>query len=155
MDYPVPHPSFIQHQLTVRTGSLWTGTQLLYDGTPLTRNKLSYAALDDAGHATTLKLKIGIGDPVPMLLINNETVRLAPPLTVSERVWICLPLLLLFLGGALGGLVGATAAYFNSHVFRSKRGTFAKYALSGLVSAGSIVAFLILATLLRAFFGWR
>ena len=50
---------------------------------------------------------------------------------------------LIAVGGALGGLVGGFAVYTNIRVFRRDRGVASRYALTGLISLGSVVGFVI------------
>jgi len=63
------------------------------------------------------------------VVIGDETVLLARPLAWYEYVWVGLPVLLVFAGGALGALVGVVATYTSARIFRSDRGAFAKYVL--------------------------
>lgn len=66
-----------------------------------------------------------------------------------------MPLLLFFAGGAIGALVGMVAANANSVIFRSGRSGLARYGLTALVTLGAVVAFVVLATLLRLLLtGW-
>lgn len=51
-----------------------------------------------------------------------------------EYLWAGLPLLLVLVGGAIGGLVGATAANYNVKLFRSDTPKVTKYVLTGLIS---------------------
>jgi len=78
------------------------------------------------------------------VVIGDETVLLARPLAWYEYVWVGLPVLLVFAGGALGALVGVVATYTSARIFRSDRGAFAKYVLTGLVSVLALVVFLVL-----------
>ena len=52
-------------------------------------------------------------------------------------------------GGVLGAVVGLTAAYASSRIFRSDRKTPAKYAPTGLVSLAAVAVFFVLAVALQ------
>jgi hypothetical protein len=80
---------------------------------------------------------------VPKLLVENKVINVAKPLAWYEWVWNCLPVVLLFGGGALGGLFGALAIVFNLNVFRSQQNTWLKYLVTGLISFSAMVAYLI------------
>jgi hypothetical protein len=55
-----------------------------------------------------------------------------------------LPILLVFTGGAVGGFCGGAAAMTSSRVFRSDLNDGTKYALTGLVSVASLIAYFII-----------
>ena len=56
-------------------------------------------------------------------------------------MWIALPILLLFVGGALGGIVGALGLTTNARIVRSKMNGLAKFALTAAVSVFVTAAF--------------
>jgi hypothetical protein len=92
-------------------------------------------------------------DPVPTLKIDGEAVNLLEPLQWYEYAWSGLPILLVFAGGALGGLVGGVATMANGRLFRSERGQIAKYGLAGLITAAAVMVFFVLAVALRVTIG--
>jgi hypothetical protein len=55
---------------------------------------------------------------------------------------------LVFMGGALGGLCGGAAAGINVKIFNSARSAKFKYAVSLLVSLGGVAAYLLAAVVL-------
>jgi hypothetical protein len=80
-------------------------------------------------------------DPIPTLSINDQLVGLAEPLQWYEYGWSGLPMLLVFVGGALGGLVGGYATVVNGRIFRSDRSVTAKYGLAGAVTVSGVLIF--------------
>ncbi|MGP1665588.1 MAG: hypothetical protein ACTS5I_06690 [Rhodanobacter sp.] len=73
-------------------------------------------------------------------------------LTLLEYVWSCWPLIMAFVGGALGGLCGGVAAAVSIKIFNSSRDPRSKYTLSFLVSLASVALYLLaVAALLFAF----
>jgi hypothetical protein len=146
MRIPVPHPGFKTRALEVEAAGLWRGARLLLDGQPLALKSGKGSARDDAGVERTVELKKGLIDPVPELSVGGEPVLLARPLAWHEYAWMGAPVLLMFMGGALGGGIGFGALCWSARIFRGPRGAPAKYALSALVSAGAVTAFLIAAT---------
>ena len=64
-------------------------------------------------------------------------------------VWSGLPLVLLFMGGALGGGLGAAAMTLNGRIFRANIHTGLKFAFTGLISLMATFGFLALAIIIN------
>jgi hypothetical protein len=149
MEYPVPHRFFERQRLTVRAAGLFRGAALLLDGRPVRRQMGKYVLKDDAGNDTAIRLTVNPVDPIPVVRIGSEAIRLAPALIWYEYVWIGIPALLIFVGGALGGALGFAAAYSNSRVFRGGRDTGSKYLLTGLTTVAALLIFVVLAVCIQ------
>ena len=80
---------------------------------------------------------------VPKLVVENKSINVVKPLAWYEWVWNGWPVVLLFGGGALGGLFGALAIVINLNVFRSQQNTGLKYLLTGLISFSALIAYII------------
>jgi len=80
---------------------------------------------------------------VPKLVVEDKLINVAKPLAWYEWVWNGWPVVLLFGGGALGGLFGALAIVINLNVFRSQQNTGLKYLLTGLISFSALIAYII------------
>ena len=149
MEYRVSHPFFKRQKLTVRTAGLFKGAVLLLDGQPMKAKRGKYVIKNDAGDDTSVRIDAVFIDPIPVVKIEAEVVHLAPAFSWYEYVWIGIPVLLVFVGGALGGGLGVAAGYSNTRIFRSDLGTGIKYLLTGLTTAAALVAFLVLATVIQ------
>ncbi len=149
MDFVIAHPGFQRHSLSFRPARLFGSSAVLLDGVPVKRVKGKYIIKNDAGDDVVIQLRPSLIDPVPLVMIGTENVRLVAPLRWFEYAWVGFPVLLVFAGGALGGGIGAFAAFSNSRIFRSERSTAARYALTGLVSLVSLAAFGILAVVIQ------
>lgn len=68
-------------------------------------------------------------------LVGEKTIVVVPNLKTWEYILACLPLIMVFLGGAIGGLFGALFAMTSILVMRNCKNTFVKVLLS-LVFAG-------------------
>jgi len=147
MDYPFEHPDFQGRSLVLRIGR--GPTQLVVDGAEIRGAKGKFSVHDNQGQPRTLKLTTRLLDPIPVVVVDGTKIDLVPPLAWYEYAWMGLPILLVFTGGALGGLFGAAAGYYNTRVFRSDRGTGAKYTVSGLVSLGAVACWLASVTVLQ------
>ena len=81
---------------------------------------------------------------VPKLMVENRVIEVAKPLAWYEWIWNGWPIVLLFGGGALGGLFGALAIVANLAVFRSQQNTLLKYLITGAISMAAVIAYLII-----------
>lgn len=150
MEYSFEHRAFPDRRLAVRSATLLKGAKLLVDGREAEGKGRKFTVRDPQGSEHTITLKGSPFDPIPKVQVDEEPpIELVPALRWYEYLWMGLPLVLIFGGGAIGGACGFVAFYASAHVFRSERGTVAKYALSGVISAVSVVLFLVLATALH------
>jgi hypothetical protein len=81
-------------------------------------------------------------DPAPSIVIDGQTIRTASPLKWHEMLVVGAPLLLVFVGGALGGLLGGVAATFNAKLIRSAQPAVVRYV--GGIALACIAAILYL-----------
>ena len=80
-------------------------------------------------------------------------VNLVEPLKWYQIVWSGLPILLLFIGGAIGALAGLLGFSASARVFRSNLNGVVKYLVSAGVSLLAVVAYYIMATLFLMILG--
>jgi hypothetical protein len=153
MQLEVQDPSFKTQRLSVQTASWLGGPQLLLNGTRAQKTKRRYLVKDDSGAETTIQLNYNFLDPIPKVKIGEKIVELASPLKWYEYVWIGIPFILVFTGGALGGLIGALSANASGKIFRGNRSLLAKYSLSALISFGGLITFIIAVTAFRHLLG--
>lgn len=105
---------------------------------------------DDNGREVVARFKNNFPDTVPQLIIGDQTVRLAEPLAWYQWIWAGAPLILILLGGAIGGAIGALGLTLNTQIMRSDQNPFLRYFLSGLVTVGVFVGWFIIAALLQS-----
>ena len=151
MDLAVGHPTFKNQKLSVRTAGFFSGPKVLLNGVAVKRVKGKYTVKNDIGQEVDVELKSSFVDPIPSVKIGTEFIDLARRLTWYEYAWSGLPIVLLFIGGALGAVVGMVAAFSNTRILRSSRSTTAKYLLTGAMTAAAFVAFFVLATAFHIF----
>ncbi len=147
MRFPLDVPDAAQ-VLTVQTGTWGDNPTLLADSqsVPASKDGLFVVPARTAGQTISVQLKNSLLDTVPVAVVNEQkTVRLLPALKVWDYAWLALPLLILFLlvqGGALGGLIGAVAAYGNVALFRGlqadNKPAPVRYALTFLVTLAAV-----------------
>jgi hypothetical protein len=154
MRLDIEHPEFKTKRLAVETAGWFSGSKLLVNGAIAEKRKGRFTVPSDSGAEVSIELKYNLLDPIPKVKIGDETLELAPPLQWYEYAWIGIPILLVFVGGAIGGLVGAMGARANGRVFRGNHGAPAKYGISALITIGVPVAYIVLATLFRMAVEW-
>jgi hypothetical protein len=153
MRIDINHPAFKTQRLSVETASFFAAPKLLCNEVALKRNRGSYLLGSDSGQQIKIQVKYNFLDPIPKVKIGDATIELAKPLQWFEYTWIGVPMLLVFAGGALGGLVGAGSTVVNGRIFRSDRGAFLKYALAGVTTLVGAIVFFVLAVAIRVAIG--
>ena len=150
MDIPVCLPGIEGQNLTVRTAGFFGGARLVLNGQPLVKQNGFFHLRSNAGSMLALKLKGRFLDPIPNLLVGGETIQLVPALTWYQYAWMTIPIVLVFLGGAIGGTCGGLAAGISSRVFRSGLSSGLKYALSGFISLAAFLTYFTVASTIIA-----
>jgi hypothetical protein len=148
MDIPVRLPGLEGQNVALRAAGAFSGPKLMLNGHPLAKQNGLFQLRSNAGSTMSVKFKGRFLDPIPNLEVGGQTVQLAPALAWYQYVWMSLPILLVFGGGAIGGLCGGVAAVSSSRVFRSNLGEGMKYALTGLISLGAFFTYFVVASAL-------
>lgn len=151
MKIPVTHHKLQPGTVSLQSAGWIRGPQLLVHDQPAQKQGKQYI-VPGRKRKVKIKLKGRFLDPVPNLIINNEKVEVVRSLTWYEYLWMALPILLVFQGGALGGIMGFMAAHTNARIFRSERGVASKFILSGFVSVAAVVIYFILAIIVVIIF---
>jgi hypothetical protein len=134
--------------------SMWLGQlRLWYQGREIPRSKeqgkpflIPNAA---TGKPARVLIKAG-GLDLPSIDVDGVKVLLGRPLSPLEYVLGGIPLLLMFLGGAIGGASGAVGAVYNYRVLREATSTSTKvFGVVG-VSTLSFLVYLVLASVFQS-----
>jgi hypothetical protein len=135
--------------LEVETAGWFSGPKLLLDGqqAPKGPKRNQYLLPREGGFKQLVQLKQVFIDPVPQIIVDDEVIQLIQPLSLVQWIWSGLPIILIFMGGAIGGAVGGAAFWVNTRIFRSDMSTTERYILVGLTSAISVFIYLILSTI--------
>lgn len=145
MRYPVRLEGFEGQTLEIQPGGLFSGPKVFVNHQPAPKGKGREVILrrtDGTSVVATLKPSI-FGLDVPQLVVEGKTIRVTEPLRWYVWAWIALPMLLVFVGGALGGIAGFFGLSTNAIIVRSKMNGFAKFALTAAVSGLVVAAFLV------------
>ena len=147
MKYFVKLDGFDGQEIVLETATFLKGSRLYVNGKPAKKGNRrgQFILTDDNGFKVPVYKKHAFLDPIPSLIVDDEEYRFEEPLSVFQYIWCGMPLILIFVGGAIGGLIGGITFWINIKVFRSEMSTIERYLLVGLVSAIGFFAFLIVA----------
>ena len=152
MLYPVRSEKFGNQQVTIET-SMWNQPKLLIDGSPApqTHKKTQFLVINETGTESIVELNVtNLFDPVPKMTVDGSTVRITNSLAWYEYLAIGLPLLLVGIGGALGGGIGALAVGVNRDIMRSELPAPLRYLVAIGVTGLAFVLWLLIASALRS-----
>jgi hypothetical protein len=136
--------------VALRTAGALAGPKLMLNGQPVVKQKGISQLRSATGSIIEVKLKGRFLDPIPNLVVSGQTIQLAPALAWYQYVWLSLPILLVFGGGAIGGFFGGVAAVSSSRVFRSDLSEGMKYGLTGLISLAAFLTYFVVAGVILA-----
>lgn len=150
MSYPVTLPGFEGQEIVVEPAGLFSGPKLMVNRQPAPKGKERGEMLvrRNDGKDVVFTFRNNFLD-VPALLVDGKPLELVEPLKWYEWVWNGLPVVLVFMGGAIGALIGILAVTFNLRVFRSSQNPLMKYILTGAIGVGAFILYLVAATLFR------
>lgn len=150
MEYPVDIAGFEDRQIVVKGGGFFSGPKLLVDGQPAPKGPKRGQLLlrrNDGTEVIAQLRSTNFIDPIPQIIVDGQTIRIAEPLEWYQWLWAGIPVALVFVGGLLGGLCGGIATVINGRVFRSEMNSLAKYVLTGVVSVVAVIAYFVAAIL--------
>ncbi|GEM_PF-2127838 len=130
--------------------------QVLVDGVLAGKDEKGtrYVIEDDNGNG--IVFEAGLDDNwKPWLKANGEDIHLAMPLAWYQWIWIGLPIVLVFTGGMIGGMIGGAATYLNMVIMQAARPAIFRYVATLSVSIASVFCYLVLVVLLSIVFGTK
>ncbi len=149
MGYTVNIEGFEGQNMEVQVG-FWAGPKLFINGEPAPKGKkrgeMALQRNDGKQVTATWKPQF-LGLDVPQLSVDGQAINLVEPLKWYQWVWGGWPVLLLFVGGALGAVAGIIGFSINARIFRAEMNSALKYLVSGAVSALSVLAYFIAAVI--------
>ena len=145
---------FEGRQLVVESAGFFSGPRLMLDGQPAPKGPKRGQLLlrRNDGSDVIAQLRGVFVDPIPQVTIDGKTIKIVEPLPWYVWLWGGLPILLLFVGGALGGGLGAAAMMINGRVFRTDMHGALKFAITGAISLVAVLLFFTLAIVLNQAF---
>jgi hypothetical protein len=136
--------------IVVTTNAFWGRSAVTVGGVPTPRTgKRQYALPAAAGGAVEATVRSAFADPYPTVEVNGVQHRTGPSIPVVLRVLVPLPILLVAVGGALGGLIGALGLVANLAVARTRTPPVVKALIMVGVSVVAYLLWLAIAVALR------
>jgi hypothetical protein len=136
--------------------SMWLGQlRLWYQGREIPRSKEQGKPFLIPNAATGKPMRVQIkggGLDLPSIDVDGVQVLLGRPLSTLEYVIGGIPLVLVFVGGAIGGASGAVGAMFNYRILRESSSIASKVLGVVVVSGLSLLAYVVLASMVQPLF---
>jgi hypothetical protein len=155
MLYPIRSDRFGNLSVAIEVNGL-NPPKILVNGTlaPQGKDKNQFIIKSETGIETIVDLKItNLFDIVPTVELNGSPVKVVKPLAWYEYVVIALPLVLIGIGGAIGGMIGAIAATFTRSIMRSNLNPVMRYAASVGVTIIAVTIWYALVLIIRSAMG--
>lgn len=145
LEFPIDPPGFEDRKMVVRL-SYWVPPKIFLDGTllrPVKKGFLGrvrdYTAVSNFGKEVPIRLKRRALDQIPALEIGGQPFLIARALNAWEYVWMCLPTLLMTLGGLIAPLLGGAALFSNSILMRRVGHWIPRYVLTGATTVMALI----------------
>jgi len=156
MTQPIQLEGFEGQQIEVKTAGIFSGAKLLVNGEPAKkgpkRGQMLLQKNDGSEVITTWKPTM-LGFDTPQLLVEGNVIEITKPIKWYEMVWSALPILLIFVGGMIGVIVGFIGFTINAKVFRSEMNTLVKFLITAGISVATGVAYFVLVMIFYAVVG--
>lgn len=138
-------------QISVQISNGFSAPRLFVNGQPAPPGPKpgQYLLRRNDGTEMIAYFKGAFPDPIPVLMVDETSHRLVEPLTWYQWIWAGVPLILIFLGGAIGGLLGGAATTINAYLFRAPYSSVIRYILVALVSLTTFVLWMVIGTLIH------
>lgn len=150
MKYNFNLPDFPNSNFKIET-SIWTGkSKLVMNNLQVEQSKEKgkpFLIPTDNGEFVKAFQKQSLPDFVPTLEINGIKNQIVEKLKWFQYAIGGIPILLLFVGGAIGGAIGALAVMTNFNIFRQDGTEISKYAKVLGVVVGSYILYFLFATI--------
>jgi hypothetical protein len=94
-----------------------------------------------------------MGLDIPSLVVGDQVIDVIEPLKWYEWAWSGLPILLVFIGGALGALTGFIGFSANTKIFRTDYTSVLKFAVTAGISIIAVIVYFVLAMIFVSLVG--
>jgi hypothetical protein len=146
MDYPVVIEGFEGHEIMLRSTPWGAASTLRLDGelAPAGPRRNQYILTRADGSEALVKLRSGLFDSVPQVIVDGKIFNVVPALSWPVTVWCYLPLVLCFIPGFDGIMLGLAGCWINTRMFRTEWTTTQKYLATAAVTLAGGVLYLLL-----------
>jgi ABC-type sugar transport system permease subunit len=148
-EIPIEVPGFEGRNLKVIDNDIFKPYDIHIDGQKVRRTRFKYIVTDNNGKETEIKFIWNILLDACKISIKDQVFIIKEPLHWYQYLWAGWPMVMLFVGGAIGGGLGAAATVVNTQIFRSKLHGFFKYLITLVISISAFMIWLIIAMYLN------
>lgn len=150
MRYRIYPTGFANQTIEIVTSGFGGKAQLFVNNQKVTAKKKQPMVLRrDDGKVVEASWKRDLfGIDVPNLIVDGTIIEVTKPLPVVAKIWCFLPLIFIFIGGAIGALIGILTAAANVSVFRLSTNIALKIILTLLITLTGTALLLFLASTL-------
>jgi len=156
MNYPIRVEGCEGQNIEVRPSTMFTDPKLFINGQPASKGpnrKQMVLRRNDGREIIAMWKPRLLGLDVPQLSVDGKIIDVVEPLKWYEWIWSGLPILLIFSGGLIGGIIGFIGFTFSTKIFRSSLSTAAKYIASAGVSVLAVIVFFVAAAIVLGAIG--
>jgi len=143
-------PQFPSSSFEIET-SIWTGKSKLWkDGELFERSSdqgKPFLIFSESGELYRIYPKPSFPDLIPSLEINGIKHTIVEKLPWHQYALALLPMILIFIGGGLGGAIGAVSSIYNIQIFRTEGSDILKYLKVIGITIFAYFSFLIISQL--------
>ncbi|MFD3260633.1 hypothetical protein ACE3MQ_18740 [Paenibacillus lentus] len=152
MRYSIYPTGFANQTLEIVTSGFGGKARLFVNNQEVTTKKKQPMILrrDDGQEVEAAWKRDLFGIDVPNLVVDGTIIEVTKPLPAVAKIWCFLPLIFIFIGGAIGALIGILTATANVSVFRLPTNIAVKIILTLLISLTGTALLLFLASTLSA-----
>lgn len=146
---PVKVAGFENQKIEVKPSGFASTAKLFVNGLEAVKGKKRGQMLlrQDDGTEVIAKWKGNFLD-VPKLEVNGQIYHIDKPIKWYQWIWGGWPIMMIFFGGALGGICGAIALSVNLKIYRAEDiHPVLQYFITAVISVTSIFIYAILALL--------
>jgi hypothetical protein len=151
-EIPIEIPGFEGRNLKVVDNGISKPIQIFIDGKKVGRKGFKFLVTDNEGKEAEIKFMMNFLFDMGKVSIRNQEFVIKSPLRWYQYLWADCPLLMIFVGGAIGGALGGGAAAANTQIFRSKMNSFLKYLTTAVISVSAVTIWIVIAIYLNRTF---
>ena len=146
MRFKLEHPALESEDVVLNISGLFGNPELLHNDRPLMEKSAGtniYTIKKESG-VVTIALEPEMFDPFPQLEIEGDKYPIGRKLNPFDYLVVGLPMLLIFVGGAIGGILGFLASSINARVMRMRKSAIERYGFCLASFLGASVTWYIL-----------
>lgn len=132
MEYKIDHPTLDEEELVLKVSWLFGNPELHHNGSRLLEKSSGtniYSVKKKDESVVTLALEPKTLDPFPRLEVEGKQHPIGRKLIAIDFVIIALPMLLILVGGAVGGILGFLGTSINARIMRMPKSALERYGL--------------------------